>query len=288
MYFKSVLHKENRDMSRISTTAVGTVNVTTLLDGERTLPPEALKNLSDEDIQKINSDKNQSLTFTNFNACVIQNGKQNLLVDTGCGSLFGPTCGFILDALDELGLVPDDITDIFITHLHPDHIGGCIDEDGSAVFKNANFKILEEEYSFWTSKEFGSDEINGRDWSSLAKNVVSTYDAQLEVLTSNKDIISGVSTVPLPGHTPGHAGFRVDDGNQSMFHMGDILHVPNLQLKDPNISTLFDVDPESALNSRKYALDMASSDNLLCTSGHMVEPKFVHLEKRGSSYIITS
>ena len=275
-------------MSRISTTAVGTVNVTTLRDGERTLPPEALKNLSDEDIQKINSDENQSFTFTNFNACVIQNGKQNLLVDTGCGSLFGPTCGFILDALDELGLAPDNITDIFITHLHPDHIGGCIDEDGSAVFKNANFKILEEEYSFWTSKEFGSDEINGRDWSSLAKNVVSTYDAQLEVLTSNKDIISGVSTVPLPGHTPGHAGFRVDDGNQSMFHMGDILHVPNLQLKDPNITTLFDVDPESALNSRKYALDMASSDNLLCTSGHMVEPKFVHLEKRGSSYIITS
>ena len=275
-------------MSRISTTAVGTVNVTTLRDGERTLPPEALKNLSDEDIQKINSDENQSFTFTNFNACVIQNGKQNLLVDTGCGSLFGPTCGFILDALDELGLAPDNITDIFITHLHPDHIGGCIDEDGSAVFKNANFKILEEEYSFWTSKEFGSDEINGRDWSSLAKNVVSTYDAQLEVLSSNKDIISGVSTVPLPGHTPGHAGFRVDDGNQSMFHMGDILHVPNLQLKDPNISTLFDVDPESALNSRKYALDMASSDNLLCTSGHMVEPKFVHLEKRGSSYIITS
>ena len=250
-------------MSRISTTAVGTINVTTLRDGERTLPPEALKNLSDEDITKINSDENQSFTFTNFNACVIQKGNQNLLVDAGCGTLFGPTCGFILDALDELGLAPDDITDIFITHLHPDHIGGCINEDGSAVFRNANFKIVEEEYKFWTSKEFGSDEINGRDWSSLAKNVLSAYDAQLEVLKSNKVIISGVSTVPLPGHTPGHSGFRVDDGNQSMFHMGDIIHVPNLQLKDPNICTLFDVDPESALKSRKYALDMASNDNLL-------------------------
>ena len=43
-------------MSRISTTAVGTISVTTLRDGERTLPPEALKNLSDEDITKINSD----------------------------------------------------------------------------------------------------------------------------------------------------------------------------------------------------------------------------------------
>jgi glyoxylase-like metal-dependent hydrolase (beta-lactamase superfamily II) len=262
--------------------------VTTLCDGERTLPPEALKNLSDEDTVKINSDDNQSLTFTNFNACMIQNGTQNLLVDTGCGNLFGPTCGFILDALDELDLTSNDITDIFITHLHPDHIGGCINEDNSPVFKNASFKIVEKEYNFWTSKEFDSDEINGTDWSSLAQNVLSAYDAQLELLIGNKDIISGVSTVPLPGHTPGHTGFRVDDGSQSMFHMGDIIHVPNLQLKDPNISTLFDVDPESALSSRKYALDMASSDNLLCTSGHMLDPKFVHLEKRGSSYLTIS
>ena len=70
--------------------------------------------------------------------------------------------------------------------------------------------------------------------------------------------------------------------------MGAIIHVPNLQLKDPKIYTLFDVDSESALNSRKYALDMASSDHLLCTSGHMLEPKFIHLEKRGSSYFMTS
>ena len=275
-------------MSRISKTTVGSINVTTLRDGERTLPLEALKNLSDEDSDTIKSDENQSFTFTNFNACVIQNGKQNLLVDTGCGTLFGPTCGFIFDALNELGLVPDDITDIFITHLHPDHIGGCINEDGSAVFKNANFKIVEKEYNFWISKEFSADEINGRDWSSLAQNVLSAYDAQLEVLIKNKDIISGVSTVALPGHTPGHTGFRVDDGNHSMFHMGDIIHVPNLQLKDPNICTLFDVDPESALSSRRYALDMASSDNLLCTSGHMLDPKFIHLEKCGTGYVTIS
>ena len=87
-------------MSRTSKTTIGTINVTTLRDGERTLPVEALKNLSNEDTDEINSNENQLLTFTNFNACVIQNGKQNLLVDTGCGNLFGPTCGFLLDALN--------------------------------------------------------------------------------------------------------------------------------------------------------------------------------------------
>ena len=73
-----------------------------------------------------------------------------------------------------------------------------------------------------------------------------------------------------------------------MFHMGDIIHVPKLQLSDPNICTLFDIDPDAALTSRKYALDMAASDNLLCTSGHMLEPKFVYLEKHGTSYITIS
>ena len=63
---RGLLHVQN------PTTAVGTISVTTLRDGERTLPPEALKNLSDEDITKINSDENQSFTFLNFNACVIQ------------------------------------------------------------------------------------------------------------------------------------------------------------------------------------------------------------------------
>ena len=271
-------------MSRTSKTTIGTINVTTLRDGERTLPVEALKNLSNEDTDEINSNENQLLTFTNFNACVIQNGKQNLLVDTGCGNLFGPTCGFLLDALNEIGLGPEDISDIFMTHLHPDHMGGAINENGSAIFANANLKLLQEEHNYWTTKSFSSDEINGQDWSNLAKKVLSAYGERLELLSNNADIISGVSIIPLPGHTPGHAGFRVDDGNESMFHMGDIIHVPKLQLKDPNICTLFDVDAESALKSRKYALDMAASDSLLCTSGHMLEPKFIHIEKYGAGY----
>ena len=58
-------------MSRTSKTTIGTINITTLRDGERTLPLEALKNLSNENTDEINSNENQLLTFTNFNACVI-------------------------------------------------------------------------------------------------------------------------------------------------------------------------------------------------------------------------
>ena len=98
--------------------------------------------------------------------------------------------------------------------------------------------------------------------------------------------MSGVNTVAIPGHTPGHSGFRVDDGSDSLMHVGDIIHFPNLQLIDPNVSTVFDVDGETALASRKKVLDMVSADNILCTSGHWLSPKFGHVERHGSGFAI--
>jgi glyoxylase-like metal-dependent hydrolase (beta-lactamase superfamily II) len=198
--------------------------------------------------------------------------------------LFGPTCGFIQEALKEAGLVPNDITDIFLTHLHPDHIAGTINTDGTAVFENATLKVLDKEYNFWSSQDFDETEVNGADWANLAKAVLNAYKDRLETLSFDSDIASGISSVSIPGHTPGHSGFRVDDGNESLIQMGDILHVPNLQLINPNVATVFDIDPEAALKSRKGVLDMVSTDKMLCTSGHMLDQKFGHLEKKGTGY----
>jgi glyoxylase-like metal-dependent hydrolase (beta-lactamase superfamily II) len=198
--------------------------------------------------------------------------------------LFGPTCGFVQEALKEAGLVLSDITDIFLTHLHPDHIAGTIDTDGTAVFENATLKVLDKEYNFWSSQDFDETEVNGADWANLAKAVLNAYKDCLETLSFDSDIASGVSSVSIPGHTPGHSGFRVDDGNESLIQMGDILHVPNLQLINPNVATVFDIDPEAALKSRKGVLDMVSTDKMLCTSGHMLDQKFGYLEKNGTGY----
>ena len=273
-------------MSRISQTSVGNFKVTALRDGELFLPAGVLMNLSDEQSQQIEADENSKLATSNVNAYLIQIESKNLLIDSGCRDLFGPTCGFLKDALKEAGLGPNDITDVFFTHLHPDHVAGAIDAEGSAVFKNASFKVIDSEYNFWTSDTFTDAEVNGNDWAGLARAALSAYEDKIETISFGKDIISGVSSVNIPGHTPGHSGFRVDEGNETLIQMGDILHVPNLQLKNPNIATIFDVDSEAALKSRKEVLDMVSTDRLLCTSGHMIKPKFGYIEKSGESYRI--
>ena len=66
--------------------------------------------------------------------------------------------------------------------------------------------------------------------------------------------------------------------------MGDVLHTPNLQLSDPNISVLFDIDVEQGLKSRKKAFDMVCNDRIICSGGHILEPKFGYLDKFGNGY----
>ena len=78
--------------------------------------------------------------------------------------------------------------------------------------------------------------------------------------------------------------FRIDDSNESFINLGDILHVPNIQLENPNISLLFDVDMEQGLKTRKMLFDMVSTDKLMCSGGHMLAPKFGFIEKFGTGY----
>lgn len=274
-------------MSRISSINIGSVKVTSLLDGELVLPAEVLLNLKDEDVQTIKNNSENSLSYSNINAYLIQSGDRNLLVDAGCRELFGPTCGFIQDALTEAGVSTNEITDIFLTHLHPDHIAGTLNTDGSAVFNNAQMHIVDKEHDFWVGENFDAVEVNGADWASLAKGVINAYKDRLNILSEGKEIMSGVNIVAIPGHTPGHSGFRVDSGNESLMHLGDILHLQNLQLIDPNVSTVFDIDYDKALASRKRVLDMVSSDKNLCTSGHWLTPKFGHIERHGTGFAVS-
>ena len=84
-----------------------------------------LLNVNDE-IQNLEDETNKDLTLSNINAFLIQQDGKNLLIDAGCRDLFGPTCGFILDELKKVNVQPNEVTDIFFTHLHPDHVGGAI------------------------------------------------------------------------------------------------------------------------------------------------------------------
>ena len=264
--------------------SIGNIEVIALQDGKLNLPIEVLKNLDENQTKELNSKPEENpLTLSNINAFLIKNGSKNLLIDAGCRDLFGPSCGFLMDKLNDNGINADDITDLFFTHLHPDHVGGAITENGEAVFKNATIKISGLEIDFWRDGKFEKVDVNGEDFANLAKSVLNAYD-KIETIKDQGTIIPDVHVTSLPGHTPGHSGFRVDNGGNSFIHLGDILHTPRLQLENPDVSLVFDVDMEQGLKTRKMMFDMVSKDKILCSGGHMLEPKFCYIEKSGTGY----
>ena len=201
-------------MSDLQKLVIGSTRIVALRDGELSLPKEILLNVDDDTSTKI-SDENNKLTLNNVNAYLIFKDDKTLLVDAGCRDLFGPSCGFVHDEIAKANVKPEDITDIFFTHLHPDHVAGAIDKDGKAMFPNAVVKVLEEELNFWSKDDFEDVEINGKNFADLNKLVIKAYKDKVQTLKPNQEIISGVFPVSLPGHTPGHSGFRIDDQNKS-------------------------------------------------------------------------
>ena len=270
-------------MSDLQELKVGSTRIVALKDGELSIPKEILLNLDEDTSNRITEENNQ-LTLNNVNAYLIFKDDKILLVDAGCRDLFGPTCGFVHNEIKKANVKAEEITDIFFTHLHPDHVAGAIDKDGKSMFPNAIVKVIEDEFNFWNRDDFDDVEINGKNFADLNKSVMKAYDNKIETIKSNQEIISGIYPVSLPGHTPGHSGFRVDDENNSFVQMGDVLHAPNLQLSNPNISVLFDVDLENGMKSRKQVFDMVCNDKIICSGGHMLEPKFGYLERFQNGY----
>ena len=94
----------------------------------------------------------------------------------------------------------------------------------------------------------------------------------------------GITRMPLHGHTPGHSGYVIDGGGQSLLIWGDVMHVPSLQAADPGIGMVYDVDASAAQASRRRALDIAVADDLLVAGMHLNFPAFHHVVKDGTGY----
>lgn len=270
-------------MSMILTLQTGEHEIIAITDGGTEFDHEVFPDTDAAHIDNLLARANAQQITTNFNAFVVKSPNRTLLVDAGPRDLFGPDCGKLPQGLAEAGVAPDDITHLMLTHLHPDHIAGTVTPDNAPVFNNATVLINQDELAFW-SREQAFDVQMMEDWRQLAQAVVAAYGDQVQTFAWDADLGSGVSAISLPGHTPGHCGFRVDDGNASFIMATDIVHAPVLQLADPEIAVAFDIDAEQARKSRKKTLAMIASEQLIFSGGHMVEPKIATLSVTGDGY----
>lgn len=266
---------------------IGDIEVTALLDGyldvqEKLLvgfdPAEARK-LADAAFQTPGA---QRIPVT---AYLVNTGGKLILVDAGSADTFGPTLGKLPEALRTVGVAPADIDMLAITHLHPDHINGALKPDGSALFPNAELVVSETDHTFWHDDGFltQADE-HVRGFFLGARKGVAAYQKRLRLFADGAEIARGIRAMALPGHTPGHTGFRIDSGEDSLLIWGDVAHIATYQFARPDWGISFDTDIEQARTTRKKVLDQVATDRLMVAGMHLPFPGFGHVAREGNGY----
>lgn len=272
-------------MHHTVTRRIGDAEVTVLTDGTTRFGPDLFPGTSGGHIAALLAAQGAAGIETNFNAVLIRQGDSVVLCDAGPRDLFGPTCGKLPLALAEAGVAPGAVTTLFATHLHPDHIAGMITPQGTAVFPDAELVLTRDEHVFW-SDAARTDALPAPlgDWAALARAVLAAYGDRLRLIAPEGAIAPGLTALPLPGHTPGHGGWRLDSGGALLIHGGDIIHAPALQAPDPDIAIAFDMDPDTARATRKRLLDQLAVDGALFTGGHYLQPAFHVAVRHGTGY----
>jgi glyoxylase-like metal-dependent hydrolase (beta-lactamase superfamily II) len=210
-------------------------------------------------------------------------GDRVALIDAGAGRLMAPTLGKFAAALQAQDVAPSQIETIFITHVHRDHFGGLIDREGKAAFPNAQLILHEKEASFWLDTALEDMPKRARQFRDCARDALALYAGRVRRVKDNEDV-SGVSAHLAPGHTPGHTGWLVESGGQSMLAWGDLIHIAHLHLPAPHIAFEYDLDPAVAEQSRRRVLDWVSGDRIAIAGAHLPSPGIGTIVRRGNAY----
>jgi glyoxylase-like metal-dependent hydrolase (beta-lactamase superfamily II) len=185
-----------------------------------------------------------------------------LLFDTGAGQNFGPIAGALRESLRAAGVDPADVTDIFISHVHGDHVGGLLTPANALAFPTATVHISAPEWSYLSGMDAHTAQLVGiAQWQAL----VNTIKPKVAPFKPNADIIPGlVRAVAIQGHTPGHSGYLIGAGANTLLYFGDTLHHFIVSVRDPQWLTAFDADPPTAAASRvEFVARVAASGQLL-------------------------
>lgn len=197
-------------------------------------------------------------------ALLVKDGKHVVLMDTGVG-------GALQQSLALAGVKPEAVTDILITHAHGDHVGG-IAPGGTLAFPKATVHMSAVE---WASVQGDAQQAA----------LVKAIGTHIKTFTPGAEVVPGITSVAIKGHTPGHVGYEIRSGKDRLLDIGDTAHSSIVSLAKPQWLMGYDGDKQAGRDNRIAVLTKLSKSHELMFAPHFPYPGVGHVAADGDHFV---
>jgi glyoxylase-like metal-dependent hydrolase (beta-lactamase superfamily II) len=268
---------------------LGDFEVTVISDGTVMEPADALltnttKTFVDETLREHFMSSSYEMSDNCF---LIDTGQKVILIDAGAGQLLGPTLGRLPENLKAAGYSPEQIDEIYLTHIHPDHIGGLVVQ-GRIAFPNATLRVDQADIDYWLSDiNLANANAQMKPLFEGARASVKPYLAagKLKPFSKDGELSPGIAAIAAHGHTKGHDIYVVRSKGQTLEVIGDLVHFAEIQIGHPEIAVAFDTDSQEAVATRRRVFDDAAAHGYLIGGAHFSFPGLGHIRQSSAGYV---
>jgi glyoxylase-like metal-dependent hydrolase (beta-lactamase superfamily II) len=263
---------------------VGEFECVCISDGGHRYPVESFfANAPTEEVETVLHQHNLPADhiWTPYTYLYANTGEHHVLVDTGAGSLF-ETTGRLVQNMEAAGIEPEVIDTVFITHAHPDHIGGMLDDSGAPVYPSAQYFISQDEWEFWFSEP--AVQQAGEKFVAFARKHLGPAKGRVNLINDESEVLPGIRTLAAPGHTPGHVVVSFSSGGERLLYIGDSVLHP-IHLEQPGWLPVYDILPDEAATTKHRIFDLAADEQVWVVGQHFPPfPSLGHIIKQGKGW----
>jgi len=271
--------------------SLGQFQLTVVSDGTIAFPAEALwpeATKAERDAVLASDFQPTEKSTLQVNVLAVNTGDRLVLIDAGSRGKIKPqpTAGRLLQNLAAAEIKPEEVDTVLITHAHPDHLWGVADaSDTERTFPNAEYVIGEAELNFWMQPQhpLESHAIWGDIYRQNMKTLAAISD-RVRTVKPNGEVVSGITAIATPGHTPGHTSLQIASGSNQLLCTADVVGNRAVGFQHPDWRGGFDLDLDQGAKTRRAFLDRCASEKVMVSSYHLPFPGIGHVVRTGTAF----